>query len=409
MRDIQSTRVAGFPMSIFAEMSILAMQRGAINLGQGFPDFPGPDLIKRAAAAAIAADLNQYPPPPGVPRLRQALAAQWERDYGRTVDWQSEVTVTSGATEALYGLAQALLNPGDRAILIEPAYDAYAADITMAGGVALPVRLTPPHGERRRWSLDEQALRAAFAQRPKIILINTPHNPTGMVLNRAELALIAQLCQEHDVLAISDEVYDRMVYDGVAHLPIATLPGMWERTITLGSTGKTFGVTGWKVGWAIGAAPINQALRQAHQWVTFATPTPLQEATATAIEQAPEAGYYPQLTAAYAERRELLRGLLEDAGLPPLHVEGAYFISCDIGQLGPVSDQAFCRWLITEIGVAAIPTSPFYSDQSGLPQIARFCFAKQHTTLRAAGERLARVRERLPDLLAQAERSATHP
>jgi aspartate/methionine/tyrosine aminotransferase len=401
MRDIQARRVAGFPTSIFAEMSMLAMQRGAINLGQGFPDFPGPDLIKRAAADAIAANLNQYAPPPGVPRLRQALAAQWERDYGRAVDWQAEVTVTSGATEALYGLIQALIDPGDRVILIEPAYDAYLADIIMAGGVALPVRLIAPHGAQPRWALDEQALRAAFAQRPKLILINTPHNPTGMVLTRAELELIAALCQEHDVIAISDEVYDRMVYAGAAHLPLATLPGMWERTITLGSTGKTFGVTGWKVGWAIGAAAINQALRQAHQWVTFATPTPLQEATAVAIEQAPELGYYPQLIAEYAERREILRDLLERVGLPPLQVEGAYFISCDIGKLGDIHDDAFCRWLITEIGVAAIPTSPFYSDQAGLPQIVRFCFAKQHATLRAAGERLALVRERLPELLAR--------
>lgn len=401
MRDIQARRVAGFSPSIFAEMSMLAMRHSAINLGQGFPDFPGPDLVKRAAADAIAANLNQYAPPPGVPRLRQALAAQWERDYGRAVDWQSEVTVTSGATEALYGLIQALIDPGDRVILIEPAYDAYLADIIMAGGVALPVRLIAPRGAQARWVLDEPALRAAFAQRPKLILINTPHNPTGMVLTRAELELIAGLCQEHDVIAISDEVYDRMVYTGATHLPIATLPGMWERTITLGSTGKTFGVTGWKVGWAIGAAAINQALRQAHQWVTFATPTPLQEATAVAIERAPELGYYLQLTAEYAERREILRDLLERVGLPPIHVEGAYFISCDLSQLGDVHDDAFCRWLITEIGVAAIPTSPFYSDQADLPQIVRFCFAKRHETLRAAGERLALVRERLPELLAR--------
>lgn len=388
MRSIQAQRVAGFSNSIFGEMSALALQYNAINLGQGFPDFPGPEFIKRAAADAIAANLNQYPPSPGVPRLRQALAAQWEKDYGRAVDWQSEVTVSSGATEGLYGLIQALLDPGDRMIVIEPAYDAYHADITMAGGVVLPVRLVPPLNGEARWSLDGEALRAAFAQNPKCILLNTPHNPTGMVFTRTELELIAGLCQEYDVLAICDEVYDRMVYDDAVHVPLATLPGMWERTITLGSTGKTFGVTGWKVGWAIGAAPLNHALRQAHQWITFTTPTPLQEATAAGLELAPTNGYYTQLRAEYTARRALLRELLERAGLATLPVEGSYFISCDVRSFGHKSDFDFCRWLIRECGVVSIPTSIFYSNQNELPQIARFCFAKQDATLYAAGERL---------------------
>lgn len=388
---IQAQRVASFTASIFGEMSLLAQRHQAINLGQGFPDFPGPDLIKAAAAAAIAADLNQYPPSPGWPRLRKALAAQWAREHGREVDWETEVTVTSGATEGLYGLIQALVDPGDRVVVIEPAYDAYHADITMAGGVALPVRLLPPQPAVPRWSLDEPALRAAFKQGPKLLLLNTPHNPTGMMLTRAELELLAALCAEHDVLVVSDEVYDRMVYDGAAHLPIATLPGMWERTITLGSTGKTFGVTGWKVGWAIGAAGLNQALRQAKQWITFTTPTPLQEATAVAIEQAEATGYYGQLRAEYAERRDLLRGLLERAGLPPLPVEGAYFISCAVGHLGYQDDVAFCRRLIADVGVAAIPTSIFSSDRLSLPAIARFCFAKRRATLEAAGERLRHI------------------
>lgn len=391
MRNIQSQRVVGFATSIFAEISMLAQRHGAINLGQGFPDFPGPELIKQAAADAIARNLNQYPPPPGIPRLRQALAAQWEREHGRPIDWQTEVTITSGATEALYGLAQALLNPGDRVIVLEPAYDAYLADITMAGGVPISVRLQPPEGADARWSLPEAELRAAFAQQPTCILLNTPHNPTGMVFSQAELSLIAELCQEYDVLAISDEVYDRMVYDDAKHIALATLPDMWDRTITLGSTGKTFGVTGWKVGWAIGAAAINQALRQAHQWITFATPTPLQEATAIAIEQAHEQGYYAQLQAEYAARRSLLGTLLRQAGLPPIRVEGAYFMSCDVRHLGYQNDQEFCRWLILEIGVAAIPTSLFYSSQAGLPQIARFCFAKEQHTLQAAGQRLLRI------------------
>jgi aspartate/methionine/tyrosine aminotransferase len=394
MRDILARRVAGFGTTIFTEMSALAVQHGAVNLGQGFPDFPGPEFIKQAAVAAINADLNQYPPMPGVPRLRRAIAAQWEHEHSRVVDWQSEVTITSGATEALCDLALALLDPGDAAIVIEPAYDAYIPDITMAGGVPLVVRMHPPAAgagsEGDTWRLDEAKLRAAFARRPRFILVNTPHNPTGKVFGRAELELIAGLCQEYDVLAICDEVYDRLVFDDNIHLPLATLPGMWERTITLGSTGKTFGVTGWKVGWAIGAAQLNHALRQAHQWVTFTTPTPLQEATAAALEAAPGNGYFAQLRAEYDERRRFLHHALEAAGLPVLPVQGAYFISADIGALG-IDDRAFCRWLTTEVGVAAIPTSVFYSDQAGLPALARFCFAKKRDTLEAAAERLKNI------------------
>lgn len=393
MHTIPSRRVASFTASIFGEMSALAQRHQAINLGQGFPDFPGPDLIKRAAADAIAADLNQYPPSPGLPRLRRALADQWAHDHGRSVDWEREVSITSGATEGIYALTQALIDPGDEVVVIEPAYDAYHADIIMAGGVSIPVRLRPPGPDTGRWTLDEPALRAAFARNPKLLLLNTPHNPSGMVLTRAELELIAGLCLAHGVIAISDEVYDRMVYDEHTHVPLATLPGMWDRTITLGSTGKTFGVTGWKVGWAIGAATLNAALRQAKQWITFTTPTPLQEATAVAIEQAEATGYYTRLRAEYTERRDLLRGLLEQAGLPPLPVEGAYFISCAVGHLGYTDDVTFCRDLIREVGVAAIPTSIFSSSPGDAPPIARFCFAKQHATLQAAGERLRRAPE----------------
>jgi aspartate/methionine/tyrosine aminotransferase len=404
-------RVAGFGTTIFTEMSALAVQHGAVNLGQGFPDFPGPDFVKQAAAAAIAADLNQYAPMPGLPRLRQAIAAQWEREHGRAVDWQTEVTVTSGATEALCGAALALLDPGDAAIIFEPAYDAYVPDIVMAGATAIPVQLRPPTadhrpptvdeqsrssvvGRRSSWSFDPDELRAAFARRPKIIFVNTPHNPTGKVYSRAELELIAALCQEYDVLAVTDEVYDRLIYGGSAHVSLATLPGMWERTLTLNSVGKTFSVTGWKIGWAVGPALLNKALRAAHQWVTFATSTPTQDATAVAIEQAAANSYYDQLRTQYDERRLLLRGLLEGVGLPTLPVEGSYFISADIGALGYHDDGAFCRFLTTEIGVAAIPTSAFYIDPAAAPGFARFCFAKQHTTLEAAGERLQRLRER---------------
>ncbi len=388
-------RVADFGTTIFTEMSALALERGAINLGQGFPDFPGPVFVKEAAAAAISADINQYAPMPGLPRLRQAVAAQWERDYGRAVDWQREVTITSGATEALCDAMLALLDPGDGVVIFEPAYDAYVPDITLAGGIPLPVRLYPPDAGHAVWWFDPAELHAAFEHEPALIILNTPHNPTGKVFTRAELELIAHLCQEYDTIAITDEVYDRLVFDGAAHIPLATIPGMWERTLTLNSAGKTFSVTGWKIGYAVGPAHLNHALRQAHQWVTFATSSPLQDAIAIALKQAPLNGYYRDLLRDYRERRERLEQALESAGLPVLPVEGAYFISADITAIGWTDDRAFCRWLTTDVGVAAIPTSVFYRDPAGAPCLARFCFAKRLETIDAAAERLATLRTRL--------------
>ncbi len=404
MRDPVARRVAGFGTTIFTEMSALALEHGAVNLGQGFPDFGGPEFIKQAAAEAIAADLNQYAPMAGLPRLRQAVAAQWERQHGRAVDWQSEVTVTSGATEALCDIALALLDPGDKAIVFEPAYNSYVPDITMAGGEPVVVRLYPPMavssrtGDRQLatgdWYFNPDELRAAFEQRPKFILINTPHNPTGKVYTRAELEYIAELCQEYDVVAVTDEVYDQLVFGGAEHVSLAMLPGMWERTLTLNSVGKTFSVTGWKIGFAVGPARLNHALRQAHQWVTFATATPLQEATAVAIEQAATNGYYEQLRIEYDERRQLLMRVLVAAGLPTLPTSGSFFINTDIGAQGYSDDRAFCRWLTTDVGVAAIPTSAFYSNPAGVQPLARFCFAKKLETLTAAGERLQRLNMR---------------
>ncbi len=388
-------RVAGFGTTIFTEMSALALERGAINLGQGFPDFPGPAFVKEAAAAAISADVNQYAPMPGLPRLRQAVAAQWERDYGRAVDWQREVTITSGATEALCDAMLALIDPGDGVVIFEPAYDAYVPDITLAGGTPLPVRLYPPDAGHAAWWFDPAELRAAFARKPALVVLNTPHNPTGKVFTRAELDFIASLCQEYNAIALTDEVYDRLVFDGAVHIPLATLPGMWERTLTLNSAGKTFSVTGWKIGYAVGPAHLNHALRQAHQWVTFATSSPLQDAIATALEQASINGYYHDLLHDYGERRARLEQALATAGLPALPVEGAYFISADISAIGWTDDRAFCRWLTTDVGVAAIPTSVFYRDPAGAPRLARFCFAKRLETIDAAAERLAALRSRV--------------
>ncbi len=401
-----AARVSGFGTSIFAEISALAVQVGAVNLGQGFPDFAGPEWVKQAAAEAIAADLNQYPPFQGLPRLREAVAATWRAQGWGEPDPASEVTVTSGATEAIFAIVQALVDPGDEVIIFEPFYDAYVPDVVMAGGVPRYVRLHPPTKDEAQagappsspgpssssWWFDPDELRAAFTPRTRLLLLNTPHNPTGKVFTRAELELIAELCIAHDVAVVADEVYDQLVFAGAAHLPIATLPGMWERTLTVNSTGKTFSLTGWKIGYSVGPAWLNNALRSAHQWITFSTATPLQAAAAAALEGALTNGYYAAFRAEYAERRELLRGILAGAGLTPLPTEGSYFIMADIAGTGFASDADFCRWLVRDVGVAAIPPSAFYAVPERAPLLARFCFAKRRETLHAAGERLARLR-----------------
>jgi aspartate/methionine/tyrosine aminotransferase len=384
-------RTLGFGTSIFSEISALAAQLGAVNLGQGFPDFAGPEWIKQAAAEAIAADMNQYAPAPGLPSLRAAIAKTWAAQGWREIDPASEVTVTSGATEALCGAIFALVNPGDEVIFFEPFYDAYAADVVMAGGVPKYVRLYPPHDAGGSWWFDPAELAAAFSPRTKLLLINTPHNPTGKVFSRAELEQIAALAIEHDVTVVTDEVYDQLVFSAEGHTPLATLPGMWERTLTINSVGKTFSLTGWKVGYAVGPANLSAAIRSTHQWVTFATATPLQAASAVALERSLENGYYEQFRAEYRARCALLRGGLEAAGLPTLAVEGSYFITADASATGFASGADFCRWLIREVGVASIPLSAFYADQEGLPPLVRFCFAKRHETLQAANDRLAQM------------------
>lgn len=396
--NVLARRAQGFGISIFTEISALAVEHGAINLGQGFPDFAGPSWVKQAAAEAIAGDLNQYAPAAGVPRLKQAIADHWVRNGWRSIEAASEVTVTSGATEALCDAMLALIDPGDEVIVFEPAYDAYGPDITIAGGVARYVTLYPPirderqeasnQGQQADWWFDADELRAAFGPRTKAIVINSPHNPTGKVFTRAELELIAALCQQHDVIAIADEVYDQLVFDDFAHIPIATLPGMWERTLTINSTGKTFSLTGWKIGYAVGPAHLSHAIRQIHQWVTFATATPFQHAAAVALDLAAHNGYYEQLRAEYLARRDLLTTVLHETGLPTLPARGSYFLMADISATGYTSDVAFCRWLTRDIGVAAIPPSVFYANPGHAPLLARFCFAKDLATIRTAGERL---------------------
>jgi aspartate/methionine/tyrosine aminotransferase len=391
MRPAGSDRIAGFGTSIFTEITALAVKHDAVNLGQGFPDFAAPDFVKQAAARHIRDDRNQYAASAGVPRLRAALAEDWRRLHpgARAVDPGNEITVGSGATELLHDAVMATVNPGDEVIVFEPTYDAYGPDVAMAGGVVRAVPLVPPD-----WRFDPEQLAAAFGPRTRALILNTPHNPTGKVFSRNELETIAALCRRHDVLVISDEVYGEILFDGAAHVPIATLPEMFERTITIGSMGKTFSVTGWKVGWAIAPAALTAAVGAVHQFVTFTNSAPFQEALADVLPAAATNGYYEQLRADYARRRDLLARVLRGAGLEPLPIGGAYFLLTHLGPLGFTSDADFCRTLVTEIGVAAIPTSVFYQHPASAPPVARFCFAKKDETILAAGPRLEALRRR---------------
>src|SRR5829696_2636025 len=387
-RDIASSRVQGFSTSVFTEMSRLANQHSAVNLGQGFPDFPGPFFVKEAAKAAVDADLNQYAVSHGAPRLRAAIARTWNERHGMDVDADREITVTSGATEAIFDAVQALAAAGDEIVVFEPFYDSYLPSAIMASASLRVVTLRPPD-----WSFDPEEAAAAFGPRTRLLLLNTPHNPTGKVFNRSELAILAELCQRWDVIALTDEVYERIVFDEAEHVPLATLPGMWERTLTVNSTGKTFSMTGWKVGYAIGPARLTAPLRTVHQFVTFASATPFQEAMAIALERAPELDYYSELSREYHRRRDALKSVLDAANLPTLTVNGAYFLMSDVSHLGFETDVAFCRWLTAEIGVAAVPPSAFYLDPARAPLLARFCFAKRAETIQLAAERLARLPE----------------
>jgi aspartate/methionine/tyrosine aminotransferase len=379
-------RTSGFGTSIFTEISALAVKHDAVNLGQGFPDFPAPSFIKEAAMRAIREDRNQYAPAAGLPRLRAALAARWERLHGVPADGD-EVTVASGATELLHDAVLAVVEPGDEVIVFEPTYDAYIPDVVMAGGVARPVALRPPE-----WRWDPAELRAAFGPRTRAVILNTPHNPTGKVFSLAELEELAGLCRAHDVVAITDEVYSEITFDGAAHVPLATLPGMRQRTISIDSMGKTFSVTGWKVGWAIAPEPLTRAIRAVHQFVTFTNSVPFQEALADALALAETHGYFDELRATYAARRDRLTAVLREAGLSPVPARGAYFLLTDITPFGFPDDVAFCRHLCTEVGVAAIPTSVFYADPKSAPPFARFCFAKRDETIDAAASRLKKLR-----------------
>ena len=384
-RKAGAARIAGIGTSIFTEITALAVEHGAANLGQGFPDFAAPEFVKEAAARHIREDRNQYAASAGLPRLRRALADDCRRRWpeGPAVDPDAEVTVASGATELLHDALLAVIDPGDEVIVLEPAYDAYGPDVAMAGGTVRAVPLTAPD-----WRLDPARLEAAIGPRTRALILNSPHNPTGKMFRRDELEAIATLCARHDLLVVADEVYSELVF-GAPHLSIATLPGMYERTITIDSMGKTFSVTGWKVGWAIAPPPLTAALRAVHQFVTFTNAAPFQEALADVLPIAARDGYYAGLRADYARRRDLLTTALRAAELEPLPIDGAYFLLADLRARGVTDDVAFCRRLIAEVGVAAIPTSVFYADPAAAPPLVRFCFAKSDETLRSAAARLA--------------------
>ena len=377
-------RVENFGTSIFAEITALAETHQAVNLGQGFPDFAAPDFLKEAAQAAIAADLNQYAPSNGRYRLRQAIAHKLASQYDYTVNPDNEILITHGATEALFATILGLVNPGDEVIIFEPFYDAYVPVVQLAGGIPRYYTLRPPD-----WAIDPDELAALFTERTRLIIVNTPHNPTGKVYTKDELALIANLCQRHNVLAMTDEVYEHILFDGHSHHLLATMPGMAERTVTISSLGKTFSVTGWKVGWLVGPSLLVQAAYRMHQYMTFAIVNPMQEAAAVALETAVSNDYYAQLITTFQQRRDYLVAVLQQVGLPPIVPQAGYFIMVDISGLGFANDVEFCHTLTKEVGVTAIPPSAFYHNPADGAGLARFAFCKSDGLLQKASVRLS--------------------
>lgn len=383
-RPVLASRLSGTGTTIFAEMSQLAVDTGAVNLGQGFPDTDGPVEVSEAAVEAIRSGVNQYPPGPGTPGLRAAVAAHQQRFYGLEVDPASQVLVTAGATEALAAALLALVEPGDEVVALEPFYDSYAAGIAMAGGVRVPVTLRAPD-----YRLDVDALRAAVTPRTRLLLLNTPHNPTGTVLTRAELDAVAAVAVEHDLLVVTDEVYEHMVFDG-EHVPLATLPGMWERTVTISSAGKTFSFTGWKIGWVTGPAELVTAVRTAKQFLTYVNGAPFQPAVAVGLGLPDE--YFTGLCDGLRAKRDRLCDGLASVGFDVFVPQGTYFVTTDIRPLGHEDGLGFCRELAHRAGVVAIPCQVFYDDLSEGRHLVRWAFCKRDEVLDEAVRRLAVLR-----------------
>jgi N-succinyldiaminopimelate aminotransferase len=375
--------MAGQPeTTIFTTMTALAESTGAINLGQGFPDEDGPAVVIDAAVDALRGGYNQYAPLPGIPALRQAIARHQQRRYGIELDPDTQVQVTFGATEALASALLALVQPGDEVAMLDPSYDSYAAVVALAGGVPRPIPLAPPG-----WRVDPDAVEAAVSDRTRVLLVNSPHNPTGRVLDAGELDTLADACRRHDVIALTDEVYEHLIYDG-EHIPITTREAMWERTITVSSIGKTHSFTGWKIGWASGPAELVAAVRGVKQFLTFAGGTPLQHAAAVALDEAEEDA--KKLAASLAQKRDLLAEGLRSAGFDVLHTSGTYFLTADPRPLGFDDAVALCERLPVEAGVVAIPLSAFTAEPADrVRPLVRFAFCKKREVLEDAIARLS--------------------
>jgi aminotransferase len=384
-----SKRVQGFTESVIREMTRVVAERGGVNLAQGMPNFPPPPALVEAAHRALDGDFHQYAITWGAPNLRAAIARKYQRFYGMDVDPERHVTVCCGSTETMLATLLAVLNPGDEVIIFEPFYENYGPGCIIAGAEPVWVPL-----EGAEFTFDPDRLRRAVSPRTKAVVFNSPNNPSGKVFSRAELEVIADLCRQHDLLAITDEIYEHIVYDGHVHVPIATLPGMAERTITISGISKSYSVTGWRVGYAIAPPEISDGIRRAHDFVTVGAPAPLQEAAVTAL-QFPDA-YYVDLRTAYQARRDLLLGDLERAGFVCNRPRGAYYILTDVAHFmerhGIADDTAFAMWLIRECGVATVPGSSFYAHGDLGRTKIRFCFPKTDDMLRDAGERLQKLR-----------------
>lgn len=385
MSKIRSARrVSSFADSVFGEMTRLAKLHEAVNLSQGFPDFEAPQSIKDAACAAIQAEQNQYAPPYGTMALREAIASDFRRRHGVKVDPDEQVTVCCGSTEAMMATMLACIDPGDEVIVFEPFYENYGPDAVLAGAEPKYVRLREPD-----WSFDPEELEKAFTNRTRAIVINTPNNPTGKVFTREELQVIADLCQRWDVLAISDEIYERIVYAGHSHVPISSIPGMAERTITTNGLSKTYSVTGWRVGWAISPPSLTGGIRKMHDFLTIAAPSPFHDAGVAALSM-PDT-FYTQLAGDYEAKRGMMMDILGRHGFTAYQPGGAYYVMADVSRFGFSSDSEFAQYLVKEIGVATVPGSSFYIDPASAPKTVRFCFSKRDETLHEADRRLARL------------------
>ena len=385
--QFRSNRTANFTESVIREMTRLAAEHGAVNLAQGYPDFSAPQEIKQAAHDAIDADINQYAITWGAKPFRDAIATKYRKWYGLDYDPEREITVCCGSTEGMIATMLAVTNPGDEVIVFEPYYENYGPDTMLCAARRVLVSLRPPD-----WTFDPDELRQAFSPRTKAIIVNTPNNPTGRVFTREELEFIGGLCQEYDALAITDEIYEHIIYDGAQHIPMASLPGMRDRSVIVNSMSKTYSVTGWRVGWTLAAPDIAESIRKVHDFLTVGAAAPLQQAGVLALNS-PDS-YYEKLATTYVGRRDKMLALLERAGFRCYRPSGAYYIMTDITDFGFRDDYEMVRHMILAAGVAAVPGSSFFADPREGAHLVRFCFCKKDPTLEAAGERLMRLQAR---------------